>query len=102
MAFHACAKEAVWLRGLVKELGLGVNPVLIFGDNQGCIANVKNPITSRYTKHIDVAYHAVRELASLKKIVPRYVPTDENVADTFTKPLAKVKFRRFREGMGIF
>jgi hypothetical protein len=101
MAFHACAKVAVWLRGLVKELGLGFNPVVIFGDNQGCIANVKNPITSRYTKHIDVAYHAVRELASLKKIVPCYVPTDENVADTFTKPLAKVKFRRFREGMGI-
>jgi transposase InsO family protein len=101
LAFHSAAKEAVWLRLLLRELGQGNKPVLIFGDNQGCIANVKNPIASKYTKHIDVAYHAVRELATTRQIIPWYVPSHENVADTFTKPLASVKFRKFRGGMGL-
>lgn len=101
MAFHAASKEAVWLALLVKELGEGNKPVLILCDNQGCIANVKNPIASRYVKHIDVAYHSVRELASLRRIVPLYVPTQDNVADAFTKPLQRVKFRKFRREMGL-
>jgi hypothetical protein len=30
-----------------------------------------------------------------------YIPTDENPADIFTKPLAKAKFRKFVEILGL-
>ena len=35
------------------------------------------------------------------KVSVVYVPTDENPADIFTKPLAKAKFQRFVELLGL-
>jgi hypothetical protein len=36
-----------------------------------------------------------------KKILVNYLPTDDGPADIFTKPLAKAKFRRFVEMLGL-
>ena len=46
--------------------------------------------------HVDVKYHKIRERIkdSILQILP--IPTDVNVADTMTKPLARVKFELFR------
>jgi hypothetical protein len=30
-----------------------------------------------------------------------YIPTDENVADIFTKPLARAKFEKFVKMLGL-
>ena len=64
IAFHAVVKEAKWLRLLMLELGQGDNPILVLCDNNGCLSNVRNPIASSYVKHIDVAYHMVRDQVS--------------------------------------
>ena len=53
------------------------------------------------TKHIDVRYHFIREAVEDEKVSVVYIPTDENPADIFTKPLAKAKFRRFMELLGL-
>jgi hypothetical protein len=34
-------------------------PIIIFEDNNGCIAN--NPTDHKRTKHIDIKYHFIRE-----------------------------------------
>jgi hypothetical protein len=101
MAFHSAVKEAKWLRVLMLELGQGDNSIIVFVDNAGCIANVRNPIASSFVKHIDVAYHMVRDQVSAGYVDPVYVPTAENVADMFTKPLEKPKFLKFRYGLGM-
>jgi hypothetical protein len=101
IAFHSAVEEAKWLRLLMLELGQGDNPITVFVDNAGCIANVKNPIASSVVKHIDVTYHMVRDQVSAGYIDPVYVPTAENVADVFTKPLERPKFLKFRLGLGM-
>jgi hypothetical protein len=101
VAFHAASKEATWLSLLMEEMKGVRNPTVIFCDNSGCIANLKNHISSGYTKHIDIAYHAVRERFLLGQIVPVYITSEDNVADAFTKPLVAAKFRKFRDGMGL-
>jgi hypothetical protein len=52
------AKEAVWLRQLLSELGLDTSsPTILHIDNQSTIAIAKNPEFHDRMKHIDVRYH---------------------------------------------
>jgi len=101
IAFHAVAKELEWFRVLMRELGQERKSVKVLGDNQGCLSNLRNPIPSSYVKHIDVSYHMVRQCVMAGHIDPEYVPSAQNVADVFTKPLEKAKFEQFRESLGM-
>ncbi len=118
MALSECSRQGVWLTSLFTELGypemVGFskqvnvnaidNPEAILelkGDNNGAIALVKNRQVSERSKHIDVAYHHIRDLQKRGKINVSYVPTVDMKADGLTKPLAKQKFQRFLELIGM-
>jgi len=49
MAASSAAQEAIYLRGLLKDLGISTT---IYQDNQGSIAMGKNFMTTRRSKHI--------------------------------------------------
>ncbi|ESZ92706.1 hypothetical protein SBOR_6918 [Sclerotinia borealis F-4128] len=70
-------------------------------DNQGTIALVKNAQLTDRSKHIDVAYHHVRDLNAKGKVNISYIPTDKMIADGLTKPLVKDAFRKFIEMLGM-
>jgi hypothetical protein len=98
---HA-AKEGVWLKSFVEEVcGTRGGAVKINCDNQGAIALAKDNKFHSRTKHIDIRYHFVRESVENKKISVSYIPTNDNVADVFTKALSKPKFQRFVELLGL-
>src|SRR5579871_5782029 len=62
MAAIQATKEAIWLQGLLTELGRNEDKlVLIQIDNQSCIALAKNPEHYARTKHIDIQHHFIRE-----------------------------------------
>ena len=63
-------------------------------DNQGAIALANNPVHHKRSKHIDVKYHYVRLEIQNGAVSLTYVPTDNNVADVFTKPETRVKLDR--------
>ena len=52
-------------------------------------------------KHIDLRYHFIHEAVEDSKIQVKYVPTDDNVLDIFTKPLLRPKFTKFVESLGL-
>ena len=98
---HA-AKEALWLRSFVNEVrGTAEAPMKINCDNQGAIALAKDNKFHSRTKHIDLRYHFIREAVQDNKISVSYIPTNENIADVLTKPLAKSKFQGFVEMLGL-
>jgi hypothetical protein len=100
MAAADTAKEAIWLRDLLQELRLGRNqPPVIHQDNQGAIFLENNASLKRNTKHIDVKAHFIRERVKAGDIVIHYCPTDDMIADIFTKPLNKTKFAKHRESV---
>ncbi|GJZ12951.1 retrotransposon protein, putative, ty1-copia subclass [Tanacetum coccineum] len=47
-------KEAIWLRGLLEELGVKLNTVAVNCDNQGAIHLSQNHVFHERTKHINV------------------------------------------------
>jgi len=102
------AKQGQWIAQILKDLGvpefIGTNrqTVLMLGDNQGALALVKNPQLHERSKHIDICYHFVRDLAEKEKLKVEYIPTGDMVADGMTKPLARVAFERFIKLMGLW
>jgi hypothetical protein len=101
MAAAFAVKEALWLRKLMCDFGMGIQPVKIFGDNQSALKLIKHPIASLRSKHIDVIYHFARERAARGEVKFEYLKTDDMVADIMTKPLPETKLEKFREEMGI-
>jgi hypothetical protein len=96
------AKEAVWLRAVLKALNFTqsqATPIRI--DNRGARALTEDPSFHARSKHIDVQYHYSRERVELGEIIFEDVPTKDNVADAFTKSLPFPLFSIFREQMGI-
>ena len=53
------------------------------------------------TKHVEVRYHFVRENVLRGEIKMKYVKTDDQVIDIFTKKLNCGKFEDFRRQLGV-
>jgi hypothetical protein len=107
MALSVSAKQSQWISQVLHDMGyarcLGDNPskVNIMGDNQGSIALTKNAHLHDRSKHIDICYHYTRDLAQRNRILVKYVPTADMIADGLTKPLAKFGFERFVKMLGM-
>jgi hypothetical protein len=64
-------------------------PIPIHCDNTSAISVSKNPVFHSKTKHIPIKYHFLREQVTNQIVQVNYIPTTEQIADIFTKPLAK-------------
>lgn len=99
-ASHA-VKEAIWLRGLLEELHFDVWKIPLYCDNTGCIQNLKNPVNSKYTKHVAVSFHHARSAVIQGQVDIKYISTQANVADLFTKPLVPLLFKQHCTTLGV-
>ena len=96
VALTSAFKEARFLRQLVSDInGCTKQSIRLFADNQGAIALAKNPVHHQRSKHIDIRYHFIRLDVEEGVVILEYVPTNENIADLFTKPLSGFKFNDF-------
>ena len=102
VALSAATQECIWLRRLVESLGIKIDlPTTIFEDNQGAIDIAKNPKHHGRTKHIDVSHHFIRERIASKEISVLYLQTGDMTADILTKGVTAVKFKKFRDCLGV-
>ena len=62
MALTEAAKEALWIKGLMKDLGLEQDKVTLWCDSQSVICLSKNSTHHERTKHIDVRYNFIRDV----------------------------------------
>ena len=90
-------QEAKFLQQLFMDMiGVKVKPINLFVDNQGAIKLAKNPIFHQRSKHIDIRYHFIRGEIQNGDVNLIYVPSSENKADMFTKPVSKPKLSYFK------
>ena len=96
IALTSATQELIWLRGLlssINHLSHTTTPLLI--DNQGAISLIKNGLSSKHSKHIELHYYFICEKFADGTIVAKYISTDEQLADGLTKALAGIKFKKF-------
>ena len=92
IAATEAAKEAMWLKGLLLELGLIQKEVVLYTDSQSAIHLCKNPVFHERSKHIQVKYHFIRDMIAQGFFRIEKVPTDLNPSDMGTKILPVSKF----------
>jgi len=68
---------------------------------QSAIELAKNPVFHDRSKHIDTRYHYIRDCIEKNILDVDHVRTDEQIADTLTKPLGTMKFAELRVKLGI-
>ncbi|KAH9678917.1 hypothetical protein KPL71_025907 [Citrus sinensis] len=94
-------KEAIWLKGMLKELGIDQRSVVINCDSQSAICLSKNQTHHEKTKHIDIKLHFIRLEVLRATVKLQKVHTDKNVVDMLTKPVTTAKFKLCLELAGI-
>lgn len=60
-----------------------------------------NQATSDRSKHIDLKLFFIREMVEEKKIILSYIPSEENLADQFTKIIPKDRLLDHKLKMGV-
>jgi len=73
----------------------------IFCDDTSAIAISNNLVQYSRTKHIDIRYHFIREHVMNGTVVLLFVPSADQIADIFTKPLDKSTFSRLVCELGM-
>lgn len=104
IAAAEAAKEGVWMRNFIQELDVVPSvgePVVILCDNNGAIAQAKEPRSHQRSKHVLRRYHLIREFINRGDIQMERVASAENVADPLTKPLAQKIFEGHLQKMGL-
>ena len=76
-------------------------PMVIYCDNTSAISLSKNLVQHSKAKHIPIKYHYLRDQSQKKNIKLEYVPTQEQIADIFTKPLSRDVFEYLRQILGV-
>jgi hypothetical protein len=82
----AC-QEIIYLREMLDDLGYPQGATVILEDNQAAIAICNNPCHRSRTRHITRRYHFIRQCVRAGTVYVKYVPSEKNAADIFTKPL---------------
>ncbi|GJW94643.1 zinc finger, CCHC-type containing protein [Tanacetum coccineum] len=101
MALTKAVKEAIWLRGLLEELGVELNIVTVNCDNQGAIHLSRNCVFHERAKHISVRHHFIREVLEAKTVKVLKVDTKHIVADGLTKVVPGLKLQHCLEFLSV-
>ncbi|CAI7760324.1 unnamed protein product [Closterium sp. NIES-53] len=87
------AEELRWLTYLLTDLGeRPSSPPVLYVDNKAAIALCQEQRLEHRTKHIALRYFLARELQQRGQLFLRYVATQVNTADLFTKALQPACF----------
>ncbi|CAM8916933.1 unnamed protein product [Rhodiola kirilowii] len=97
VAVTEAVKEALWIKGVLGELGYSQDCIRICCDSQGAIHLSKHQVFHERSKHIDVKLHFVREVIETGAVQMTKIDTEDNPADMLTKPVPSTKFLKCLE-----
>ena len=94
VAGRLCVEQVMDLRYKLRMLGVPINDAsIVLGDNQSTITSATIPSSNLKKKHNAIAYHRIREAVAAGIVNLFHVPSEDNLADAFTKPLGGHKLR---------
>ena len=86
-AAYMVARHAVWMRAIARALGHPQPPTTIWCDNTCAVGLCNDTLKTARTKSIDLRFHWLRDRVRQNQFVVKWVKSDDNIADFFTKAL---------------
>ena len=95
-------KQVLWHQHLFDELEVErPTTTIIHSDNKAAISIAHNPEYHARAKHIDIAYHFLRDHVESGIINFIHVPSKDNLADLFTKGLPRPLHQNLTNRIGV-
>jgi hypothetical protein len=93
--------QILWTRYFLEAQGYGVQDSIVCQDNKSTILLAENGKASsgRRTRHINIRYFFVKDRVASGEVKIEYCPTQEMMADYFTKPLQGGMFTKMRDAI---
>ena len=100
IALATCVKQAIYLRSILRFIGLSVEkPTVIHVDNRAAIIVGNNGARTSKTKHIHLKYFLSLDAISRGEVVLKWIPTNENPSDMLTKDFSLGDFTTMYAGV---
>ncbi|KAJ1572080.1 hypothetical protein NDA12_004217 [Ustilago hordei] len=93
--------EVLFLKQLLRSIGIATGTPTVYSDNTGCIQVSKDPAQHWKLKHIDTKYHFVCNNVQEGRVQIKYVDTTRNLADVLTKPIGRQAMQQARSGLHL-
>jgi hypothetical protein len=101
VAAGSCCAQILWMQHQLEDYGVSASRTPIFCDNTSAIAITNNPVLHSRTKHIDIRYHFIRDHVMKEDVELYFIPTENQLADLFTKPLDEARFNYLISKLGM-
>ncbi|KAJ1589263.1 hypothetical protein NDA15_003916 [Ustilago hordei] len=101
IAATEATREVLFLKQLLRSIGIATGTPTVYSDNTGCIQVSKDPAQHWKLKHIDTKYHFVRNNVQEGRVQIKYVDTARNLADVLTKPIGRQAMQQARSGLHL-
>jgi hypothetical protein len=85
----------------MRDFGVRFERVLLMCDNTSVIAVAKNPVFHKKMRYVERRHPFLIDHAEKEDIEMRYIDTERQLADIFTKPLDSSRFVDLREKIGV-
>ena len=89
-------QDGFWFKRLLSQDFDLKLPFLVYEDNQAAIKLIQNPHNMKRVRHIDIKLYFLHEKLINKEFALNYITSDSQIADLFTKALAKDRFLKLR------
>ena len=86
----SCCSQLLWIKHQLEDYLLYESKIPIYCDNTSTIYLTKNPILHSRAKHIEIKHHFFRDYVQKGILEIKFIDTDHQWADIFTKPLVKI------------
>ncbi|GJS15508.1 retrovirus-related pol polyprotein from transposon TNT 1-94 [Tanacetum coccineum] len=101
IALSGCCAQILWMRSHLTDFGFQFNKIPLYCDNKSAIALCCNNVQYSRAKHIDVRYHFIKEQVKNRIVELYFFRTEYQLADIFTKPLPRERFKFLIEKLGM-
>ncbi|GKA74935.1 hypothetical protein Tco_0781313 [Tanacetum coccineum] len=102
IAMSGCCAQILWMRSQLTDYGLGFNKIPMYCDNKSAIALSCNNVQHSRSKHIDIRFHFIKEHVENGVIELYFVNTEYQLADIFTKALARERIEFLINKLGMW
>jgi hypothetical protein len=102
VAAASCCSQILWIVHNMRDFGVIFERVPLRCDNTSAISIAKNPVFHKRIRHLDRRHHFMRDHVEKGDIEMRYIDTQRQLADIFTKPLDASRFAALWGGGLVF